>query len=505
MDLKDQLNDLCEIWEFDDSAIWELKEPEAADGKTVLAVAEGPMFVLDGESRNKRFYTKKLWEGALVDPEVKRRLKEGLMFGMIGHENKPVDEKDLAEGRVSHIIQELWADPKTNLGMGRMKILATEAGKNLYIYMKAGSKLRTSSRAKGRFNGESGKGIPKVDESTYRLHTFDFVIEAGFDQALPSLKESLDAKKENFPMDLDVVVKTLTESRDRTQRDLDEALRSIEELKKKLAESDTKLAEVSSISEGIAMFPSEVRYVLETVPPQKLLKFARISGELSEEALAIISEHPNIELVLEEYEKYADIGSAEEIMNTLEQAKEILKAYTDLGSVLEVKTKEELLQESLGGFESIGSAEAIQAHLTEVKDVLEKYTGIGSIEEITSSIEEALIVLDGYTALGSVEGIKQKLNKLSSLKETLHEKEVDEGVVNLSQDFDITQEAVRPLVEKLGEMAARELLENTNLRGSAGVKSPSSGGKREGDRPLDESRSLFNSDPLRTVFERMVH
>ena len=97
------------------------KYPEV-DGVYVLGVLEGEFFVPDGKSVNERFYPRTFWESVLGTNEVETRLRDRTMFGTIGHEDKFVDDQDLAAGKVSHIITKLWID-ENNLRKGQALIL----------------------------------------------------------------------------------------------------------------------------------------------------------------------------------------------------------------------------------------------------------------------------------------------------------------------------------------------------------------------------------------------
>ena len=109
-------HNLNSVWDTQGS--WNLKEDylsegsdkSIVDGQNVLAIVEGICFVPNGKSRNNRYYPETLWRKALAHPEVSEKLSNKTMFGCIGHEDKPVCESDITEGKVSHIVTDLWID-----------------------------------------------------------------------------------------------------------------------------------------------------------------------------------------------------------------------------------------------------------------------------------------------------------------------------------------------------------------------------------------------------------
>jgi len=161
----------------------------------VLGIVEGKSFVLDGVSRNGRFYPKKLWENAIKDPEVKQMLNEKLMFGCIGHpENYTLDEL-LQEGKVSHIVTDIKLG-NDGYGYATYEILDTPAGRILETVLKAGSKMKVSTRGFGEFLNESkeidGKRYQVINPNTFQLESIDFVIKPGIASVDVNLVEELE-------------------------------------------------------------------------------------------------------------------------------------------------------------------------------------------------------------------------------------------------------------------------------------------------------------------------
>lgn len=197
------------------------EEKRVVDGQWVLGIFEGCYFVPDGESENRRFYPKECWigeNGALKSKDILDKIASKTLFGTIGHEDKEVDEDDLRNQRHALLTYKLWIDPETNLGMGRSYILGTDDGRALYAPMRAGSKFKMSTRAKGSFKEgsfkESKSGsykIPVVDPKTFKLLSVDVVFKPGFNQTSAILKENRE-KIEVRSIDMNEDLNTLTEA-----------------------------------------------------------------------------------------------------------------------------------------------------------------------------------------------------------------------------------------------------------------------------------------------------
>lgn len=154
----------------------------AKSGGTILAIVKGPHFCPGKVSRNHRLYTEELWEVAGKDEDVQRKLKNGQMFGRIGHEAEITDE-DIAEGKFSHITRNI--DWKT--GIAESVIYNTDMGKTLYTILRAGTTMYVSSRADGDYEGKDEEGNDILDPKTYKLERFDFVQDPGFLAAQPKV------------------------------------------------------------------------------------------------------------------------------------------------------------------------------------------------------------------------------------------------------------------------------------------------------------------------------
>ena len=155
----------------------------------VLGVARGCFAPINEFSRNRRLYSPELWPTVLQNEELKNRLSSRAVFGCLGHADKLVDDRDIQEGKVSHIVTllEVRNDQKTGKPFlyGELEILDTPAGRILEAMYKGGANLYVSSRAAGKLVPVPGQNYSLVKPDQYHVHTFDIVCRPGFLQAHP--------------------------------------------------------------------------------------------------------------------------------------------------------------------------------------------------------------------------------------------------------------------------------------------------------------------------------
>lgn len=159
----------------------------AKDG--VLAVMETPLAFI-GTSRNNHEYSQKVWENVMQDPAVIEDLYYNTMLGELDH---PSGRDEVLLDNTSHRIRDLKFDGKTV--SGTVDILDTQKGNTLLTLLKSGARLGVSARAVGKLDENNITGKKKVDESTYKLITFDFVSSPGFEKARVPIQESYKGEK----------------------------------------------------------------------------------------------------------------------------------------------------------------------------------------------------------------------------------------------------------------------------------------------------------------------
>ena len=126
-------------------------------------------------TKNRTYYSAKLWDNVLNSEEFKKKLKKKTLLGEIDHP----DESDTSIKRVSHSVINVWRDGDEI--WGECEVYNTPNGKILWTLLNAGVQLGISSRGLGSANeGVSIGGCDNVtvlDENDYELIAWDVVID----------------------------------------------------------------------------------------------------------------------------------------------------------------------------------------------------------------------------------------------------------------------------------------------------------------------------------------
>lgn len=381
------------------------KYPEV-DGHNVLGVLSGIFFVPDGRSVNERFYPREFWEEVLENPEVQNRISDRVMFGTIGHEDKFVDDDDLAKGKVSHIITKLWIDDATGMGMGEALILGTEAGRNLYMLLKAGAKIKISSRAYGDYiQGKFHEGMPIMDAKTYRLEGFDVVLLPGFPQTQLSVHESKQCKNIDNKLIIESVIKRRSESMANEQK------RTVKPSAKSEESPLTR-----ELSRSRAKAESQVN-VLE-----KKLKDAN-------DKLAAITEECNTwkaesTKLLRSYTRYNSLGTVKDVKAKLEKLsrfEEIASEPEEIKkSIVEATDRIKKGKELMSMLEEAGSAmDMTESALNQYLDI------VGTVSQARRDKIKMERALKQYTAYGTISDIAQMAEKCNKMQEKLEQEKME--------------------------------------------------------------------------------
>lgn len=170
----------------------------------VIGKATGVFAPIGVMSRNNRIYDNDHYDYLLENQHLIDRIAHRGMLGTIGHHDKKVDDQDLAEGKVSHIVSDLHikeeADGTRNL-YGTLEILDTPAGHLLKTYYDSGVPLFVSSRGGGNLLPVPNETYKRVDKTRYFLETFDIVKNPGFLQAKP-VYEKIQENQEDTASDI---------------------------------------------------------------------------------------------------------------------------------------------------------------------------------------------------------------------------------------------------------------------------------------------------------------
>ncbi len=374
------------------------------DGTHVLAKVRGQFFVPNGTSRNGRFYSKRLWEKVINDPNIQTKIKKKLMFGTVGHDAKLGDQA-VREGVVSHFMHHIEIDEATNRGIGEAWILNTPVGRILNTVLRAGSELYVSSRANGTFKGKKN-GVPAVDEDTYELDGWDFVIDPGFLEADPKLSEALNE-----------AIKQGEQKMDKNSKEM----KMDERLVKHVTDENAELKiQVGNLTDEIEAIREDKKTI-------------------EEENAHLKAENDKMEEAAKIAEAIKEIGTVEEIKEKLEKAKaeaEELAAYKEFSESAEDAKK------------------TLENAKEYIKTIREEF---GTIEEIKEYFEKSEKFINTVAEIGTIEEINTSLDKLESIIEEKVKAEKQAKVDALAEELKISSEKVEKLLEKLTEEEIREL------------------------------------------------
>lgn len=478
------------INDYSEPVALSLEESTEVDGEHVLAKVRGPFFFPGGVSRNKRYYPPKLWENALVNEEVQKKLHDRTMLGTVYH---PQQEPPLEDN--SHIVTRLWIDPNNSkIGLGEALIINTEKGRALNTLLRLGSKWCVSSRATGRFLPDKNEsGMPVVDPDSYILQTFDFTPDPGFIDANPKLVESLLPE---FKSQIDQKITEVNSimSGENTNQQMFESLLN----EKRNLEST--ISELLTENERYSKFgsPDEVAKALELANTQSTILKEYLDRGSVEDIDTISEEFDSMSSLLEKYNSLGSTSQIKEVFGKVGSTLAMLNEYRRLGAPQDIKEVyikaskmgdiieryqhlgtpskiEKVFEESLRGlniiskYKEMGSTEEIK----EVFDVtsklvstLKEYSAIGSIDEIQESYQKvvgALTELKSYKTLASVDEVKSyvDLGDPKSIQETFDKteefvkfhrlQELTASSPRLAAEFGMSESIVKTVIEAIGD------------------------------------------------------
>lgn len=194
-----------EYTEVSESSNVILESEGSSNPYKILGVCKGVFQPVGEYSRNKRIYENDHWSFQIQRPDVQERLRTRSMMGTLGHFDRRVDDSDIREGRVSHIVTKLEIredDNRKPFLYGELEILDTPAGRILEAMYKGGACLYVSSRGAGKLLPIPGDPtMKKVDKTKYFFEGFDIVRAPGFLKAKPvfeGVKESHEEDTAEF-------------------------------------------------------------------------------------------------------------------------------------------------------------------------------------------------------------------------------------------------------------------------------------------------------------------
>jgi hypothetical protein len=420
-----------------------LNEDFQSQSSPIIGVVEGKSFVLDGVSRNGRFYSAQLWKNALKDSDTLQMIEDKLMYGCIGHPEDYTLDDLLAQGKVSHIVTKIWIN-ENNIGMARYEILDTEAGRILLTILKAGSKINVSTRAFGEFKNESktigGKNYKVINEKTFKIESIDFVITPGIADVDVSLLEKLESVNKKDILSIQEKSKTKNISCENGICNLIEDIKVYESLKEEfdLKFSTAKNA-ISTLKEENSLLYEKLKETPSTDDKKEEISQEEKDRKLDEDLTIIYSLIEALSRDISLLTEYKDVNAA---MNNILDGSEItpksIKTFIDIfentafppaylndGILIVKKLKEvykvlELKAEKKFTFE-------YDSTLDQKKQTIKNAREIGLNKEIEKNVKESVakveqeykeILLEVYSRMENYDVLKRKHNKvLEKLKE----------------------------------------------------------------------------------------
>jgi hypothetical protein len=473
---------------------WEIDESETGsvvDGNHIIGRVKGPFFAVDGESRNGRFYSRGLWEKAIN--ENTDRMTGGTMLGAVGHD-QPINDEALREGKISHRVTKLWIDDAKKVGMGEVLIFNTPSGQILNTYMRGGVPIAVSSRADGQYSGKTASGAQIVNEQTFALDTFDFVLKPGITHAVPSIVESEVIKPDNVDIIIetkdDVMSQQLLESlasdKASLQIQLSEALTSIDTVKGNNAAlqqaTDSYKRDVARLEESLVAANAKVTASdAEKTSLQSELSVYRELGEPVEVKNALTES----KTILEQYEEF---GTVSELTTAFDEAKTLINDYSELGSPDEI----EQVLETIEAIAEVGTVEEIKESL----ELLTQYKELGTVAEVNTLLD----VSSKYADLGSPDTITEAFDTMNTLVTKFDEENKAKEALGISKEYGVKKEIVESMLEKHGKTETVSLLEALKVDPvSDRYRAPA-----DSEIKLDESLELNEDSPVESRAARLM-
>jgi len=440
---------------FNATEIWESNLPQdeytfqesasEVDGKYILAKVVGPAFFPDTVSRNKIHYPRKAWENAISNSEFRQKLQDRLVYGTIGH-NAELDDDDVREGKFSHIVTNVWID-ESGVGKAEYLVLNTPPGNILNTLLRARSKLRVSTKAKGFFEsgGSNRDGSRSVTPDNFRLERIDFVIDPGYLQATPELLESFGSSE------LNTLLKTkgTTMSDEKVVEILESRINELKEEKTiSIVKAEQMSAELKTLSESLVRFKTTLNMYESFGTP------ASIQESFSE------------------LEQYRAIGTVHQIHEALDQSEETIDQLADAVDKLNDQLDDQLVEED--GYKELGSP-------TDVKDAL----------ELALQMKDELV---RYRELGSIEELQELIDRAGTMAEELENQKVSD----CASKYGVNKDVVKGLLNKGMTLDEAESTIAAIL-GQAAPTAPSESEEEEEEESTPEAETNVEGDKSETI------
>lgn len=423
------MQEFREYYDFEPLEITESKK------SGILGVLKGNAFFEDRVSRNRRSY-KDCWKPALSDSNTKRILADGLMFGTVGHDDKDLDGL-VREGKVAIRSSKLKLN-ENGVGYGEFEIMDTPLGRFVHAAAKSGSKFAVSSKALGESLGKDDDGNERVDPKTFKLERFDIVIDPGFLDARPELREQLneafDAESQKIEISLNEVNSDISKRIiNSDKKEKEENTMSNELLEKVLIEKSETEKELERTSKDLDVSEARVNVLEAEVKNKKMHK---------EDAELLKDE-------LREYKAFFEsVGQPDDIKEAMLVAKNTLTDYITLGSVSDI-------------------TEALE-HIKDLQEDLAEITEDGDISAITEALEYAKSIGERLKAHGGLEVMETSIEGAYMLIEDRNNGELAEDVAEISAKFGVDEDKIETMVESVGKNKTIDVLKDLQVSGNTG-------------------------------------
>jgi len=514
------LRDICESSE--------LKLTESAQKRGVLGVVEGVFFVADRPSRNGRLYPRELWENVLRSEDVNRLLQNRLMIGTVGHDEVDFDSL-IRDQKASHVVTELRMLPDGR-GYGKAEILDTPVGRILHTLLKSGSRMSVSSKGYGDYSGMTAEGIQEVDPSSYVLERFDFVVDPGFLEARPSLKEQYEKAIKDRSEDTDVVRKLVRIKQDLEERlakfkkgvGTDEFDAKLEELCDKLVEEfgihsdDLKGKTYAEILEKINASLDSIKAKLASLPSldekgenemtDKRDELREKIRERIRQRLAEKREGKSERSGSEKIDRKALLERIRRRMKIRQLLRERRERMLDRPSISPLRRRLlERREEELGDRPAALSSlrrrllerrlERLRARRRLLRRPIEReevppVRESADVERMRSLLRKALPIIKEVNRLGGIENIRRSLKESKETLTGIGKKLLEEYASKLSAMTGVDKESAKKLIKKYGfeeakaQLKVRKGISESNMPRKVITDSPVTSSSE--DRPLSE-------------------
>lgn len=177
--INEGLIDLADQWTNNLQVTSQIDEVPSGDydPSVVLCTLEGILSDFGEMTRNRRWYTKELWENIINSTDFEELKNTKTLFGESDHPMDIEDRCDVHYNYVSHCVRDVWIDYDNNCVKGKIDILDTPAGRIIFTFVKYGSTLGVSSRGAGdllAIDSDGNKFKIDIDEETGRYVKSDF-------------------------------------------------------------------------------------------------------------------------------------------------------------------------------------------------------------------------------------------------------------------------------------------------------------------------------------------